>query len=348
MSGIAVTGWGAVSPAGWGAAALGEACSQLQFCPITTLDSPGLPRPLQVRRVPSPPARPAFAAHPRLRRSSAISLHTAAASLEAIGPRLSVLQSGERQLGIVFTAMTGCVSYSRRFYQEVLTDPTTASPIIFPETVFNAPASHLATYLNTNAINYTLIGDAGSFLQGLAVAAEWLVEERVDACVIVGAEELDWLVATAQELFDARVILGEGAGALLLERADASGDAAIRLDFVTQPALYTGSTTRTSAVAQVEQTIRACGDYRVLFDSLTGAPRVDAPEIAALAAWRGPRVSVKTRCGESFAASSAWQCVLAAEHLARGLHPSAAVCVAGCNQQAIGAGFSLAGTMQLH
>jgi 3-oxoacyl-(acyl-carrier-protein) synthase len=294
-----------------------------------------------VRTLPPPADRPAFAAHPRLRRSSAISLHAAAAALEAIGPRLSVFQSGHRRLGIVFTAMTGCVTYSRRFYHEVLKDPATASPILFPETVFNAPASHLATYLNTDAINYTLIGDAGGFLQALGVATEWLIEEQVDACVVVGAEELDWLVAGAQTLFDARVIVGAGAGALLLERPDAAVGATVQLDFVTQPALYTGSRTRAAAICEVHETIRACGDYAILFDSLTGAPRTDGPELEALASWDGPRVSVKAICGESFAASSAWQCVLAADCLARGLHPNAAVCVAGCNEQAIGAGFSV-------
>ncbi|MCU0789318.1 MAG: hypothetical protein MUC91_14250 [Verrucomicrobia bacterium] len=210
MRGMAVTGWGAVSPAGWSAAALGEACTRQRPCPITSMDSPWNSGPLQVRTLPPPADRPAFAAHPRLRRSSAISLHAAAAALEAIGPRLSDFQSGQRRLGIVFTAMTGCVTYSRRFYHEVLKDPATASPILFPETVFNAPASHLATYLNTDAINYTLIGDAGGFLQALGVATEWLIEEQVDACVVVGAEELDWLVAGAQTLFDARVIVGAG------------------------------------------------------------------------------------------------------------------------------------------
>ena len=71
--------------------------------------------------------------------------------------------------------MSGSVNYSRRFYDETLKDPATASPLVFPETVFNAPASHLAALLGTTAINYTLVGDPGTFLQGIALAADWLL-----------------------------------------------------------------------------------------------------------------------------------------------------------------------------
>ena len=92
--------------------------------------------------------------------------------------------------------LAGLVTYSRRFYEEVLRDPATASPLIFPETVFNAPASHLAAYLGSTAPNCTLVGDDGMFLQGLALAAQWLMEDEIDGCVVIGAEELDWLVPT--------------------------------------------------------------------------------------------------------------------------------------------------------
>ncbi len=95
------------------------------------------------------------------------------------------------QLGIIVGVMAGNVTYSRRFYEEVLHNPATASPLIFPETVFNAPASHLAAFLGAKVIGYTLVGDDGTFLQGLALAAQWLADDKVDACVVIGAEETD-------------------------------------------------------------------------------------------------------------------------------------------------------------
>jgi 3-oxoacyl-(acyl-carrier-protein) synthase len=280
-------------------------------------------------------------AHPRLRRSSSISMYAAAAALEAIGHRLERVQAGQTRLGVVFTTLTGCVSYSRRFYDEVLKDPATASPIVFPETVFNAPASHLATYLNSNAINYTLIGDPGTFLQGLALAGEWLMDGRIDLCVVVGAEELDWLVAAAQHLFNPDVIVSEGAGAVVLERSDdLDSDPGVRLDGITEPATYTAFTPPGIAAKNVQEAIGTKDDQSILFTSLTGVRRFDRAESDAWAEWSGARLSVKPVLGESFAAGSAWQCVLAADQVSRGLHPSAIINVVGCNQQAIAARFA--------
>lgn len=340
MNGIKVTGWGAVSPAGWGVQPMRQACETNSPCPATNVDHPGYPDCITVRRVPRPSPRPAFMAHPRLRRSSSISIHSAAASLEALGPQLELIQTNQRRLGIVFTSLTGCVSYSRRFYSEVLDDPSTASPIVFPETVFNAPASHLATYLNSNAINYTIIGDPGSFLQGIALASEWLADDRIDVCLVIGAEELDWLVAGAQHLFHPDVLVSEGAGALALERSSDS-ETSVHLDCITAPVLYTTLTPQPIAAAKIQETIATASDQTTLFDSLTGVPRVDQAESRAWADWPGSRMSVKPILGESFAAGSAWQCVMAADQLSRGLQPRAIINVVGCNQQAIAARFSL-------
>jgi hypothetical protein len=119
--------------------------------------------------------------------------------------------------------MAGGVNYSRRFYEEVLQNPRTASPLIFPETVFNAPASHLAAFLGSEMISYTLVGDDGTFLQGVALAAQWLTDGKVDACLVIGAEETDWIVADAMKLFRRKTIHGAGAGAILLKKDSGSG-----------------------------------------------------------------------------------------------------------------------------
>ena len=120
--------------------------------------------------------------------------------------------------GVVFCTACGGVNYSRRFYDEVLRDPAVASPLLFPETVFNAPASHLAAVLATSAPNYTLVGDAGVFLHGLALAAGWLADGRVECCLVVAAEEVDWINADALRHFQKSATLAEGAGAVLLTR----------------------------------------------------------------------------------------------------------------------------------
>src|SRR5437016_5505428 len=219
---IFVHGIGAVSPAGWGVLPLREALAKGEPMPARELARPGWTRSLRVRPVPPPSPRPNFLTHARLRRTSPITQYAVAAALESLGDDAARVSGGSLRLGIIFCVMTGCVSYSRRFYDETLKDPATASPLLFPETVFNAPASHLAALLDTTAVNYTLVGDPGTFLQGLALAADWLQDGRVEGCLVVGAEEIDWLTADAYGLFARRIILSDGAGAVYLRRWDPS------------------------------------------------------------------------------------------------------------------------------
>ena len=121
------------------------------------------------------------------------------------------------RLGIIVCLQSGCVHYSYRFFDETLKDPATASPLLFPETVFSAPASHVASLLGNAPLVYTLLGDPASFLQGLALGAEWLEEKRVDACLVIGAEETNWLRADALWHLDHRAIISGGAGAVCSE-----------------------------------------------------------------------------------------------------------------------------------
>src|SRR5262245_56472854 len=138
MSRIFVHGVGAVSPAGWGVEPLRHAIAANEPLPVAALARPGRNCSLRVRQVLSPSPRPSFLSHPRLRRTSAITQYGVAAALEAIGADAARAQAGTLQLGIVFAVMSGSVNYSQRFYDETLRDPATASPLVFPETVFNA------------------------------------------------------------------------------------------------------------------------------------------------------------------------------------------------------------------
>jgi len=338
MSGVFVHGLGAVSPAGWGLAALRDALAKGDAVPTQPLAREGWPRPLPHHTVPAPNPRPPFLNHARLRRASPISHYAVAAGLEALGSDAARIQAGQLRLGVVLCVMSGCVSYSRRFYDETLKDPATASPLVFPETVFNAPASHLAAVLNATSINYTLVGDPGTFLQGLALAAQWLLAERVDGCVVIGAEEPDWLTAEAFRLFGRNSVVSSGSGALYL-RADHDPAALAELAAVSEPHNYSCGVSRREALRRVRVELGPGESRALLCDSRVGLPLHDAAETAAWSDWPGARLSPKALLGEGLAAASAWQCVAGIDTLARGGCSSAAISVAGCNQQAIGARF---------
>jgi hypothetical protein len=341
---IFVGGFGAVSPAGWGVAKLCAALNQREPVPVQDMARPGWKKSLQVRDVPAPETRPVFFTHPRLRRASTITQHTVAAALEALGDDVARVQSGALRLGIVACMMSGSVAYSRRFYEEVLREPATASPLLFPETVFNAPASHLAAYLGTNGTGYTLVGDDGTFLQGLAVAAEWLLNDRADGVVVVGAEEADWIVADAMKLFHRDTIHSAGAGALYLRRGK-SPTACAELVAITDSFLFTQNQSRAEAVRKMRAQLPADAPDELLCLGGQNLSRSDTAEILAWHDWTGARLVPKTILGEAFLASAAWQCVAACAALAAGRFSAANVSVVGANQQAVGARFlACAGT----
>jgi len=132
MNPIFIVGHGAVSPAGWGVPPLRDALRKNEAIPTEELNRPGWGHPLHVRQVPSQTARPSFLSHARLRRASPITHYAVAAALEALGDDAAKVANGSLRLGIILCVMTGCVNYSRRFYSEVLHEPATASPILFP------------------------------------------------------------------------------------------------------------------------------------------------------------------------------------------------------------------------
>lgn len=341
MSRIFIHGLGAVSPAGWGVPALREALRKHEPIPTEALARPGWPEPLHVRPVPRPVQRPAFLAHPRLRRSSMITQHAVGAALEALGSDVARVQSGETRVGIVVCLMSGGVAYSRRFYEEVLNDPSVASPMLFPETVYNAPASHLASYLNSDAVSYSLVGDESAFLQGLAVAAGWLLDRQADGCLVVGAEESDWLVADALRLFSRRNVQGAGAGAIYL-RPDEPAAPAAELTRITDAFTFNSSKARRSAATEIRAQLLPNNDGELLCWGGQGIHHRDVDEEAAWRDWTGARLAPKQILGEAFTASAAWQCVAACDAVIGAGFTAANVSVVGASQQAIGARFTRA------
>jgi hypothetical protein len=330
MSRVFVHGQGAVSPAGWGVPALRDCLDRALPLPVQSVPRPGWDSSLPVRSIPPPPARPAFLAHARLRRASPIAHFAVAAALEALGGDAPLVRSGALHLGIVTCTMTGGLSYSRRFYQEVLHDPAVASPLLFPETVFNAPASHLSACLETSSVNYTLVGDAPAFFQGLALAAQWLDDAVAQACLVIGAEEFDWSAADALRLFERHSVHTAGAGALYL-KAQPPAAAPVELAAVTD--------SFSPARAPVWEDAARCMRAQLP----DGAPDellcANESSHAAWSGWPGARLAPKPVLGEAFAASAAWQCVAACDALQRGQYQAANVISTGPRRPAIGARF---------
>ena len=333
-----VTGIGAVSPAGWGVAALAAALDA-GVPPATTLVEPPAAaakslRSYPVRAVQQPVPDRTLAGHPRFRRATPVALFAAAAALEALGPgRVAAVQSGELRAGLIFTLLNGGISYCGRFFGEVLANPAAASPILFPETVFNAPASHLAAYLGITGPCLSLVGDSAQFLAAIETAALWLDLGHVDLCLVVGAEENDWLAAAAIDLFKLGVPVAEGAACLVIERGGPNTPGvAIRSLATRHP--VANSTRRLPAAVAARAALGSLPPSALLVDDGCGHPATDAATARAWADWRGPRVSPALVLGYGLSAAGAWQCVAACHRLQAGGAADAVVATTGNHQRA--------------
>ncbi len=338
MSRIFISGLGCVSPAGWGVPALRQALSANAPLPSQELPRPGLKRTLKVRLVPALTGRPEFLSHPRLRRASALTQYTAAAALEALKGLREVMGANGR-LGLVVCLQSGPVQYASRFLEELIKDPATASPMLFPETVFAAPASHVAALLGHTSLACTLIGDPGTFLQGIALAAEWLLDDRTDFCLVIGAEEINWVQADACWYFEHNSIIGAGAGALCLGRQP-KFSAGVELGVITGAHTYSAGGSQLEAARAMRDELPPGAPDDLLCDGQGLGSRWARAEQAAWLDWPGQRLSPKRVLGDGLMAGSAWQCVAACDAVVQGRCAAANVSVVGNNQQAIGARFT--------
>jgi len=169
---------------------------------------------------------------PRVRRSSKISLFALAAARKAWEPFASRHTVARDRVGLVFSTSDGGVIYTRKFFSAIADNPEgVASPLLFPETVYNAPASHVAAILGVEGVSTTVVGDATSGFTALETGSLMLQADQADAVIVVAAEETDWILSQAYALWglaaaEAKpghgVVFSEGGAAVVLSRG-ASG-----------------------------------------------------------------------------------------------------------------------------
>ena len=282
-------------------------------------------RSYRAMKVP-PSALQNLPAHPRLRRASAISRFAALAGLNAIEEAKSAgVDIDPDRTALIFAISNGGVIYTRRFYQEIVTaGAASASPILFPETVFNAPTSHLAALLGLSGQTYTLVGDGSVGLSALEMADRLLDQEEIDFCLVVGAEEVDWLLCDAYARWrlgrePGGMVLSEGAGAVLLSR-NSSGKVVLE-----QAAAAAHSNNRRGLAKQLETALRSFppAPRSIVISSANGS-FIDAPQSAAVAAVlpEAASYSPKKALGESVGASGLWQLIVARQGLLEQKLPS--------------------------
>lgn len=222
---IAVTGWAAISAAGVGAAALREAIDAGTPCltavPAELIGEPGhswgkadtfraadfMP-PLKARK---------------FDRSSLLATVTAGQALQDAGVDPAVL--GPTRVGIALGCGFGGIANSVEFLGGYFTGGVDGLvPMLFPNTVANAPASNASIEHGLKGPNVTQVQRFCSAETAFQMACRFLAEGRADVMLAGGVDELN---APVMQGFHALGQLrryahgfGEGCGILVLERRD--------------------------------------------------------------------------------------------------------------------------------
>ncbi len=328
---VRIAGMGWVTPLGADLDLVWERLMCGEVGEIKTLTNPESGRILDSMPVP-PKLVESLGRQPRLRRSSPISYFAVAAGLAAIeNAGLQITPEMAARTAIIFAVSDGGVQYTRRFFDQIVKQgANSASPLLFPETVYNAPASHLAAQLGLDGASYTLVGDGTVGISALHFAGQLLATTDLDQCVVVGVEECDWVLCEAYRAWRfARTPLAEGAGALVLSR---SGNLALE----THPGVsFFRQSEAANALQRVCSELETHGIPDLVVRSANGT-FIDRAEDRVLRNHL-PALFPKRSFGEAPGASALLQTIAAALAVGKGTAQRALVSVIGFNQQASGA-----------
>ena len=173
------------------------------------------------------------------RRMSRISRMMVAAAIEALtDSRLQLSSMSRERVAVVIGTSYGGSSHVDAFFLSLLNEgPRGAQPMLFPETVPNASASHIAMLHKISGPNITFCQNEISAETAMAYAANLLSNDIVDAAIVGGGEELSEILYRCYDAVGALnrikarsgepvnpvpaggLVLGEGAAMLILEDA---------------------------------------------------------------------------------------------------------------------------------
>ena len=266
-----------------------------------------------------------FTTSDRLRRSPPVSLFAVAAAMRALQDAgLAPGSFDGSRCAVIAAVSKGAVLYSERFHGQFVKGGAKAVvPLLFPETVANAPARHVAAVLGLQGPNSTLLGDAAVAFNAIAMARDFLAWDLADSALVVAPHEHAAIMANGYARFRwlfRGPVWSEGAAALLLTRGEGSKGTILHVD---RGFPY-----------------RRRGEIPGLMEeALRGLPADAGPPTVVSVSGREPappfpaarRVAIQDSLGEAFSAGALWQIVFGLQRTAPG-ERVLATCV-GLNEQ---------------
>lgn len=197
------------------------------------------------------------------RRLSRISRMAVAASVEALTDSGLVMGSLDKErIAIIVGTSYGSSSHVEDFFVSLLKEgPRGAQPFLFPETVPNAPASHIAIYHGITGPNSTFCQNDISAENAIMYARNLLLQNYADIVLVGGAEELSAMLYSCYDAVLALnrlkvdndgsvapqigggIVLGEGAGIIVMERLDFARERGAEIYGLLRSGVITGGVT---------------------------------------------------------------------------------------------------------
>ncbi|MGZ3439031.1 MAG: beta-ketoacyl synthase N-terminal-like domain-containing protein [Polyangia bacterium] len=313
---FAITALGVVSPLGVGEAAFFAALDS--GASAATVDADGI----ATARVGDFGAKQQIAPG-QLRRLPRLSQMAIVAGKQALAQGAPPYDS--TRLGVVLGTGLGTLEETIAFMRGYLEGgPEAASPLLFPSSVMNAAAGQLALECKLRGVNSTVNHRDASALAALTMACDLLALGRADALLVGAVDELSApALAGYRKLGAGAMVLGEGAGMLLVEREEDAKKRGAKIRAFVAGRGERGDDRarvgwgRADAWPEAARAVREAAAGRRIDAVVSGAngTAYDAREAAALHEGLGatpPATAIVPRIGESF--SSAIQRLLAAVH----------------------------------
>ncbi len=275
-----------------------------------------------------------FLAPAKIRRLDRASQFAIAASKLALADaKISIPDEDRSRVGVVLGSGFCGLSSSEEFHRgQVMKGFLDLNPMLFPNTVPNAPASYVSIELGIQGVNSTLVQSYCSAEAAILFACDQLRKERADLLLAGGVDELSeflfrgfsdlHLLATDQGYGERScpydkmrngIILGEGAGLLILEKENHARSRRAKIYGYILGDSFVGKSSQGDGTEDVTRSIQLSlkGREKISIDFISGAGN-SSKELDALEA-RGiknfsptnysqiPVSSIKSMIGEAIA-----------------------------------------------
>lgn len=253
----------------------------------------------------------------RFRRIAPLSQYALVAARHALAD--AGLKSLDADSTAVIMGLThGALNYTQQFHGALAEEgPGSVSPLLFSDSVLNAPAGNVSIYLAVRGPVHTLVGGAEAGIKAMALAHRLLSEGTVERAVVISAEELNELSLHCYARLGSGP-LGEGAAALVLER-EGKGSSPPYCSLVSTASLCNPSNPGGTAAAAVKRCLeRVSLDERSL--DLIVADNESSSELERV---RAATASIVPMTGNAFALSTLWHVLFSALVVREGAAPRA-------------------------